>query len=105
MAGANTGTGDKTTVNKSSVNTGGAGRIASPANAKNLVKGGSEAAPDGTSPKKPSNYGTKGEGKLPGADKFENRPGARAGDTFGNAKKPTNSEAGGTNDKSPLAKK
>lgn len=42
----------------------------------NIVKGGSESTPDGTSPKKASNYGTKGQGKLDHADKYQNVPGA-----------------------------
>lgn len=66
--------------------------------AKNLVQGGVESAPDGNAAyKKPSNAYTKGEGKVKGAGSFENVPGAKAGNAFSNAKKPTNSEPAGTN--------
>jgi hypothetical protein len=66
--------------------------------AKNLVQGGAETATDGTSAyKKPSNPYTKGEGKLKGAGSYENVPGANAGKTFSNAKKPVSSEPAGTN--------
>jgi hypothetical protein len=65
--------------------------------AKNLVQGGSNGDPDGKQYSKPSNNYTNGEGKLPGADSFENVPGAKAGKTFSNAKKPGNSEPSGTN--------
>lgn len=67
---------------------------------KNLVQGGTESDPDGKQYSKPSNAYSKGEGKLPGADKFENVPGAKAGKTFSNAKKPVSSEQGGVNKKS-----
>lgn len=54
----------------------------------NIARGGSESAPDGTSPtKKPNNQYTKGQGNLPHADKFENVPGARAGQAFSKAGK------------------
>ena len=44
--------------------------------AANIVAGGAESNPDGTSAKKPSNYGTKGQGQLKGAGSYENVPGA-----------------------------
>ena len=40
----------------------------------NIVKGGSEAAPDGNSPKKPSSYVSKGEKKM-SDEQFKNAPG------------------------------
>jgi hypothetical protein len=65
--------------------------------AKNLVQGGTNGDPDGKQYSKPSNQYSKGEGKLPGSGSFENVPGAKAGKTFSNAKKPSNSEPSGTN--------
>jgi hypothetical protein len=60
--------------------------------AKNLAQGASESAPDGTSaPKK----GTTKD--LPGAGKFENVPGAKAGKTFSNKEKAKTGEEGGIN--------
>lgn len=68
----------------------------------NIARGGAENAPDGTSPKKASNYGTKGEGKLPGADGFENRPGAKAGSTFKKATKPASKEGAPVGNKNTM---
>ena len=60
--------------------------------AKNLAQGSSESAPDGTSaPKK----GTTKD--LPGAGKFENVPGAKAGKTFSHKEKAKTGEEGGIN--------
>jgi len=60
--------------------------------AKNLAQGASESAPDGTSaPKK----GTTKD--LPGAGKFENVPGAKAGSTFSKKEKAKTGEEGGIN--------
>lgn len=59
----------------------------------NIARGGNETAPDGTSPyKQPKNEYSKGEGDLPGAGKFENVPGARAGQAFKKAAKPASKE-------------
>lgn len=70
----------------------------------NIVKGGSESAPDGTNPKKASNYGTKGQGKLAHADKFQNVPG---GDTSGydHRQKAKTSEESSINKKSEISGK
>ena len=60
--------------------------------AKNLAQGASESAPDGTSaPKK----GTTKD--LPHAGKFENVPGAKAGNTFSKKEKAKSGEEGGIN--------
>jgi hypothetical protein len=97
--GANSGSITGTTNTKSIV----AGKNDMGGSTQNIAKGGSESAPDGTSAyKAPSNQYSKGKGNLPGAGKFENVPGAKAGNAFSNAKKPTSSEPGGTNDKSIL---
>ena len=83
----------------------------------NIAKGGSNTAPDGTSANKgEANQYKKGQTQVKNAGKFENVPGARAGQAF--AKKETSWEknkgaegkttagsAGGVNAKSPLAKK
>jgi hypothetical protein len=100
---------DKPTVNKKSTQIGGKNDMGG--TTANIARGGAETAPDGTSPKKASNYGTKGEGKLPHAGSFENVPGGRAGQAFKKATKPASAEgspagakntAGGTiNVKSP----
>jgi hypothetical protein len=70
--------------------------------AKNIAQGGMESAPEGSAYKKPSNQYSKGEGKLKGAGSYENVPGAKAGKTFSNAKKPVSSEPAGTNKTSTL---
>jgi len=70
--------------------------------AKNLAQGGNNPAPEGSTYKEPTNEYAKGKGKLPGADKFENVPGAKAGKTFSNAKKPTTTEPSGVNKKSTI---
>ncbi len=65
----------------------------------NIVKGGSENAPDGTSaPKKGS---TK---DLPGAGKFENVPGAKAGNAFANKAKAKSGEGQTTDGSVPVNK-
>lgn len=97
--GANAGSVTGTTNSKSIV----AGKNDMGGTTQNIAKGKSESAPDGTSAyKAPSNQYSKGKGNLPGAGKFVNVPGANAGKAFSNAKKPGNSEPGGTNDKSLL---
>lgn len=59
--------------------------------AANIVKGGANKNPDGTSANKgEANAYKKGEGKLKGADNFENVPGAKAGKAF--SKKETSYE-------------
>lgn len=67
---------------------------------KNMVKGGSNAAPDGTSAPKSDEK----PGNLPGAGKYANVPGAKAGQTFKDAKKPVSTEPSGVNKKSMLGK-
>jgi len=71
--------------------------------ASNIAKGGAESDPSGTPNKKPSGL-LKGGSDLIG--KVQNSPGANAGKTAYKSKAPaaTKAEAGGTNDKSPLAK-
>ena len=100
--GANTGdhenTGEKNT--KSIV----AGKNDMGGTASNIARGGKNEDPDGKAYKDPSNQYIKGKGNLPGAGKFENVPGAKAGNAFSNAKKPTNSEPSGVNKKTPLAR-
>lgn len=78
----------------------------------NIVKGGAEKDPSGTTANKgEANQYKKGQGQLKGAGNFENVPGAKAGNTF--AKKQsaksgegqtTSGSAGAVNAKSPLAK-
>jgi hypothetical protein len=61
--------------------------------AKNLAQGDRNEDPDGKAYKGPSNEYSKGEGKVPGADKFLNAPGGDAGKKgFSNAKKPQSAE-------------
>ena len=59
--------------------------------------GAAEAVP--TSPKNPSNYGTKGETSVKGAGSFKNSPGQKKQDGEA-APKPTTSQASGVNTKS-----
>jgi hypothetical protein len=67
--------------------------------AKNLAQGASESAPDGTSaPKK----GTTKD--LPGAGKFENVPGAKAGNAFANKAKAKAGEGQTTDGSVPVNK-
>jgi len=82
----------------------------------NIVKGGAEKAPDGTTANKgEANQYKKGQGQLKGAGSFENVPGAKAGSAFnkkqtsweknkGAEGKTTAGSAGAVNAKSPLAK-
>lgn len=56
-----------------------------------------------TSPKAPSNYGTKGETQVKHAGNFKNVPGQR-GQDLGKAPAPVKSQASGVNTKSPVAK-
>jgi len=62
--------------------------------------GKSESVP--TSPKGPSNYGSKGETQVKGAGSFKNVP-AQAKQDLTAAPKPTTTQAAGVNTKSPLA--
>ena len=62
--------------------------------------GKSESVP--TSPKGPSNYGSKGETQVKGAGSFKNSP-AQASQDLTAAPKPTTTQAAGVNTKSPLA--
>jgi hypothetical protein len=74
---------------------------------KNLVQGGSEAAPDGNSAyKKPSNAYTKGQGEIEVARRSVNQPGGNKGasDFYGTKAKAKTGEESGTNDKSILKK-
>ena len=87
-AGTSTG-GDHASVNTQSIV---AGKNDMGGTAKNLAQGASESAPDGTSaPKK----GTTKD--LPHAGKFENVPGAKAGNTFSKKEKAKSGEEGGIN--------
>lgn len=67
------GKGGSVAVNKQSIV---AGKNDMGGTTANLVKGGAESNPDGTSPHKANNYGTKGQGQLKGAGSYENVPGA-----------------------------
>ena len=60
---------------------------------KNIAQKGTTTDPNGKAYTGPSNEYSKGEGKLPGADKFLNAPGGDAGKKgFSNAKKPQSAE-------------
>ena len=73
IVGANTGAKDHANINKKSEVGPGADFGGTE---KNLVKGGEETNPDGRKAfSKPTNEYSKGEGKLPGAGKFQNVPG------------------------------
>ncbi len=65
--------------------------------AGNIAKGGSEQAPDGTSPKKANNPYTKGQGEHPVAKKNVNVPGGKAGTFFSGKAKAKTGEEGGVN--------
>jgi hypothetical protein len=73
--------------------------------AKNLNQAEKGEDPDGKAYKEPSNQYTKGKSMVPGAGKFENVPGAKAGKAFSNAKKPVMSEPAGVNKKSEISGK
>jgi len=61
--------------------------------AKNLTQGQRNEDPNGKAYRGPKNEYSKGEGKVPGADKFLNAPGGDAGKKgFSNAKKPQSAE-------------
>jgi hypothetical protein len=62
--------------------------------------GAAESVP--TSPKAPSNYGTKGETQVKGAGSFKNAP-AQAKQSLEKAPAPTKTQASGVNTKSPVA--
>jgi hypothetical protein len=94
-AGTSTG-GDHANVNTQSTV---AGKNDMGGTAKNLAQGASESAPDGTSaPKK----GTTKD--LPGAGKFENVPGAKAGNAFANKAKAKAGEGQTTDGSVPVNK-
>jgi hypothetical protein len=87
-AGTSTG-GDHASVNSQSIV---AGKNDMGGSAKNLAQGGNESAPDGTSaPKK----GTVKDVKD--ANNWENKPGAKAGNTFSKKEKAKTGEEGGIN--------
>jgi hypothetical protein len=79
-----------------SANAGQAGMASKPVK----FSGDTEAVP--TSPKGPSNYGSKGETQVKGAGSFKNAP-AQAGQDLEKAPAPTKSQASGVNTKSPVA--
>jgi hypothetical protein len=65
--------------------------------------GSSESVP--TSPKKPTNYGAKGETEVKGAGSFKNKVGGDASNGSGkgeSAPKPTKTQASGTNERSAV---
>jgi hypothetical protein len=70
--------------------------------AANIAKGGSEAAPDGTSPKGKAGGFVK-PAKVDNAGNI-NVPGGKAGNAFSTKAKAKTGEEGGVNDNSPLAK-
>ena len=77
-------------------NSGQAGMDSKPVN----FSGAAESVP--TSPKAPSNYGTKGETQVKGAGSFKNSP-AQAKQSLEKAPAPTKTQASGVNTKSPVA--
>lgn len=93
---------EKVAVNKKSTQISGKNDMGG--SSANIARGGSEQSPDGTSPKKASNYATKGETQVPHAGEFENRPGAKAGSTFKKAAKPAAKEGATTDGSVPVAK-
>lgn len=75
---------------------------------KNLVQGGAESAPDGqTAYKKPNNMYAKGMTEEPLGKRNVNQVGGNKGasDFYNTKAKAKTGEEGGTNDKSPLAKR
>jgi hypothetical protein len=66
------------------------------------VKFSGDNEPVPTSPKAPSNYGTKGETQVKGAGSFKNAP-AQAKQSLEKAPAPTKTQASGVNTKSPVA--
>lgn len=80
-------------------NSGAAGMASKP-----VQTSGTESNPDGTAAyKAPSNYATKGEGSLKGANSFKNSPGTD-GSKLTAAPKPTTAQAGGVNARTPFPK-
>ena len=80
-------------------NSGAAGMASKP-----VQTSGTESNPDGTTAyKAPNNYATKGEGSVKGANSFKNSPG-QDGSKLSAAPKPTNSQAGGVNARTPFPK-
>jgi len=73
--------------------------------AANIAKGGSEAAPDGTSPKGKAGGFVKPAQEIDVAKRNVNKPGGNGADKFYASKaKAKTGEEGGVNDNSPLAK-
>jgi len=84
------------TKSPSLVNSGQAGMDSKPVK----FSGDTESVP--TSPKAPSNYGTKGETQVKGAGSFKNAP-AQAKQSLEKAPAPVKSQASGVNTKSPVS--
>ena len=90
------GSSKKSTVD---ANSGQKGMASKPVN----FSGSSESVP--TSPKKPTNYGAKGETEVKGAGSFKNKVGGDASNGSGkgeSAPKPTKTQASGTNERSAV---
>lgn len=90
------GSSKKSTVD---ANSGQKGMASKPVN----FSGSSESVP--TSPKKPTNYGAKGETEVKGAGSFKNKVGGDASNGSGkgeSAPKPTKTQASGTNERSAI---
>jgi len=90
------GSSKKSTVD---ANSGQKGMASKPVN----FSGSSESVP--TSPKKPTNYGAKGETEVKGAGSFKNKVGGDASNGSGkgeSAPKPTKTQASGTNERSTI---
>ena len=87
------------TKSTTAFNSGAAGMASKP-----VQTSGTETNPDGTAAyKAPSNYATKGEGNLKGANSFKNSPGTD-GSKLTAAPKPTTAQAGGVNARTPFPK-
>ncbi len=93
--GGEVGKGGSANVNKQSTV---AGKNDMGGSSANIVKGGAESNPDGTSPKAT----VKPKGELIG--KVENSPGAKAGNTFAKKETAVKKEEGGVNKTTPVAK-
>lgn len=90
------GSSKKSTVD---ANSGQKGMASKPVN----FSGGTESVP--TSPKKPTNYGAKGETEVKGAGSFKNKVGGDASNGSGkgeSAPKPVKTQASGTNERSAV---
>lgn len=87
------------TKSTTAFNSGAAGMASKP-----VQTSGTESNPDGTAAyKAPNNYATKGEGSVKGANSFKNSPG-QDGSKLSAAPKPSNSQAGGVNARTPFPK-